>query len=118
MSDTLIVLTNMPDEASAYALAATLVERRLAACVNILAPCRSVYRWQDTIEDAEEIPMLIKTTQSLDAALQAAILEAHPYELPEIIAVPVVSGLPAYLHWVGSETATPDITDDPTSKQS
>lgn len=118
MSDTLIVLTNMPDEASAYALAATLVEQRLAACVNIHAPCRSVYRWQGMIEDAEEVPMLIKTTRSRVAALQAAILAAHPYELPEIIAVPIESGLPAYLHWVGVETSTPDIAEDPASKSS
>jgi len=116
MSDTLIVLTNMPDEASAQALANTLVEQRLAACVNILAPCRSVYRWENKIEDAEEFPMLIKTTRSREAALQAAILAAHPYELPEIIAVPVESGLPAYLEWVGTETATPDIAEQPASK--
>lgn len=112
MSDTLIVLTNMPDQASAQALAATLVERRLAACVNILAPCRSVYRWQDSVEDAEEVPLLIKTTRAREAALQAAILATHPYELPEIIAVPVVAGLSAYLDWVASETTPPDFTDD------
>ncbi len=101
---TLLILTNLPDEASAQALAATLVSARLAACVNMLAPCRSVYRWQGAIEFAQEIPLLIKTTATRYAALEAAIRAAHPYELPEIIAVPVSHGLPEYLGWVDAET--------------
>jgi periplasmic divalent cation tolerance protein len=80
------------------------VERRLAACVNILSPCRSVYRWQGKTEDAEEFPMLIKTTRDRYADLEAAIRAGHPYELPEIIAMPLAAGLSAYLAWVGSET--------------
>lgn len=101
---TLLVLTNLPDQASAQSMAESLVADRLAACVNILAPCRSVYRWQGRIEDAPEIPLLIKTTAERYAALEAAIRAGHPYELPEIIAVPIAHGLPEYLNWVASET--------------
>jgi periplasmic divalent cation tolerance protein len=104
MPDTLIVLTTLPDADSAAALAARLVESRLAACVNLLAPCTSVYRWEDKIETASEVPLLIKTTAARYAALEAAIRAAHPYELPEIVAVPVERGLPAYLAWVDAET--------------
>lgn len=101
----LLVLTNLPDRDAATRLAALLVERRLAACVNLLAPCRSTYRWKGAVESAEEHPLLAKTTAARYAALEAAIREAHPYELPEIIAVPVERGLPAYLDWVEAETA-------------
>jgi len=100
----LLILTNLPDEASAEALATALVTERLAACVNILAPCRSVYRWQGAIESAREVPLLIKTTTERYAALEAAIRVRHPYELPEIVAVPVTHGLPEYLAWVVTET--------------
>lgn len=105
--ETLLVITNLPDAYSAHALAGALVEARLAACVNILAPCRSVYRWQGRTESAEEVPVLIKTTAARYAALEAAIRARHPYELPEIIAVPVDRGLPEYLAWVDSETTEP-----------
>lgn len=101
----LLVLTQLPDAAAARTLAGVLVEARLAACVNILAPCRSVYRWQGKIEEAEEIPLLIKTTAERYAALEAAIRRHHPYELPEIIAVPLERGLPGYLDWVAAETS-------------
>jgi periplasmic divalent cation tolerance protein len=101
---TLLVFTNLPDEASAQALATGLVTERLAACVNVLAPCRSTYRWQGAIESALEIPLLIKTTTERYAALEAAIRARHPYELPEIIAVPIAHGLPEYLTWVVTET--------------
>lgn len=107
-TQTLLVLTNLPDAASAQALATTLVDDRLAACVNMLAPCRSIYRWQGTIESAEEVPLLIKTTAECYAALEAAIRARHPYELPEIIAVPIEHGLPEYLAWVAAETLVED----------
>jgi len=103
-STKLLVLTNVPDRAVAEKLAELLVERRLAACVNILAPCRSVYRWKDAVQHDEEHPMLIKTTQERYAALEQALRTGHPYELPEIIAVPIERGLPAYLDWVAAET--------------
>ena len=103
---TLLVLTNLPDRAAAERLADSLIGQRLAACVNILAPCRSVYRWQDAVQHDEEHPMLIKSTAENYAALEAAIRAGHPYELPEIIAVPIERGLPAYLDWVAAETRT------------
>jgi len=100
----LFVFTSLPDAASARTLAAHLVAARLAACVSILAPCRSIYRWEGKIEDAEETPLLIKTTTARYPALEAAIRARHPYELPEIVAVPIERGLPGYLAWVATET--------------
>jgi periplasmic divalent cation tolerance protein len=83
-----------------------LVERRLAACVNMQAESTSVYRWQGAIETAQEVPLLIKTREALYEMVEAAIREFHPYELPEIMAVTVQRGLPRYLEWISSETAT------------
>ena len=100
----LLVFTNLPDRASAERLAELLLEQRLAACVNILAPCRSVYRWKGAVQHDEEHPMLIKTSAERYGALEQALREGHPYELPEIIAVPIEQGLPAYLDWVAAET--------------
>jgi periplasmic divalent cation tolerance protein len=102
--EALLVLTNLPDGETARALAGHLVTARLAACVNILAPCQSVYRWNGRIEEATEVPLLIKTKVECYAALEAAIREKHPYELPEIVAVPIDRGLPAYLAWLDAET--------------
>jgi len=102
--NTLLVLTNLPDLATAETLAAALVDQRLAACVNILPPCRSVYQWKGATETADEVPLLIKTTEARYAALQASICALHPYETPEIIAVPVTHGLPDYLAWVAAAT--------------
>ena len=101
---TLLVLTNLPDRAAAQRLADLLVEKRLAACVNILAPCRSVYRWEGAVQHEEEHPMLIKTTAERYPELEKALRAGHPYELPEIVAVPIERGLPAYLEWVAAET--------------
>jgi periplasmic divalent cation tolerance protein len=104
--EALLILTNLPDADAAEALARHLTESGHAACINILAPCRSVYRWQGTVETAEEIPLLIKTTAAAYPNVEDAIRNHHPYELPEIIAVPIVRGLPDYLSWVASETHT------------
>jgi periplasmic divalent cation tolerance protein len=101
---TLLVLTNCPDEASANAIALAVVEAKLAACVNILPRVQSIYRWQGSVESAAEIPLLIKCTGANYAALEAKIGELHPYDIPEIIALPVERGLPAYLNWVAAET--------------
>jgi periplasmic divalent cation tolerance protein len=101
---TLLVLTNVPERAAAERLADMLVEQRLAACVSILAPCRSVYRWKGAVQRDEEYPILMKTTAERYPALEQALRAAHPYELPEIIAVPMARGLPAYLEWVAGET--------------
>ena len=114
-SQILLILTNLPDEASAEALAASLVSDRLAACVNVLAPCRSVYRWQGKIENTQEVPLLIKSTEEAYAALEAAIRARHPYELPEIIAVPLAHGLPEYLAWVSAETQVAHADGNPIS---
>jgi periplasmic divalent cation tolerance protein len=100
MNDILLVITNMPDVPSAEKLARLLVESRAAACVNQLAPCASTYRWKDDIETATEIPLLIKTTRTAYPHVEKLISGSHPYELPEIIAVSVTEGLPAYLDWV------------------
>jgi periplasmic divalent cation tolerance protein len=101
---TLLVLTNLPDRETAERLAGVLMEKRVAACVSILAPCRSVYRWKGAVQHEDEHPVLIKTTAERYPALEAAIRAAHPYELPEIIAVPIEHGLPDYLAWVDAET--------------
>jgi periplasmic divalent cation tolerance protein len=99
-----LVVTNLPDRENAVRLADLLIERRLAACVNILAPCISVFRWKGEIQHDEEHPLLIKTARDRYAELEASIRANHPYELPEIIVVPIADGLPAYLQWVESET--------------
>jgi periplasmic divalent cation tolerance protein len=103
--DTLLVITNLPDAESARALATKLVEQRLAACANILSPCLSIYRWEGRLEEAEEVPLLIKTSAARYAALEEAIRAYHPYELPEIVAVRIDNGLPDYLAWVAASTA-------------
>jgi periplasmic divalent cation tolerance protein len=103
----LIVLTNCPDVEVADRIARTVVEQRLAACVNRLAPVESVYRWQGAVERATEVPLLIKTTRERYADLEEAIRALHPYQVPEIIAVPVSAGLPSYLRWVTDETQPP-----------
>jgi periplasmic divalent cation tolerance protein len=97
------VLTNVPDRATAERIANLVIEQRLAACVNILA-CVSVYRWKGAVQHDEEHPLLIKTTAERYAELEATVRAAHPYELPEIIAVPIERGLTAYLDWVAAET--------------
>jgi len=104
MDDAVIVFTNLPDREAAVKLANELVAKKLAACVNVLAGCTSVYRWKGTIENAPEVPVLIKTRAARYAEVEAAIRGLHPYELPEIIAVPVVRGLDDYLRWVADET--------------
>lgn len=95
-----LVVCNVPDAETAERIAETLVSERLAACVNILAPCRSVYRWQGAVERADEVPLLIKTRRDAYAQLEARLLALHPYEVPEIVAWPLAQGLPAYLTWV------------------
>ena len=100
------VLTNLPDSESAFNLARELVGLKLAACVNVLPPATSFYRWEGRDEQATEHPVLIKSTSERYPELEAAIRARHPYELPEIIAWPITSGLPAYLAWVEGEVAS------------
>ncbi|HRH80683.1 MAG TPA: divalent-cation tolerance protein CutA [Thiobacillaceae bacterium] len=100
----LLVLTTLPDQESAAQLARELIESRLAACVNVLSPCRSVYRWQGAIQEDEEHPLIIKTSVARYEDLEQFIRQSHPYELPEIVAVEMDRGLPAYLQWIVGET--------------
>jgi periplasmic divalent cation tolerance protein len=104
MSEVLLALTNLPDRESAERLARVLIEEHAAACVNILGGCTSVYRWKGAVETAAEIPLLIKTTRAAYGRMEETIRSHHPYELPEIIAVPVNIGLADYLQWVADET--------------
>lgn len=108
MDEILLVITNLPDPASARRVAEAVIDSRAAACVNILAQCTSVYRWQGNVERAEEVPVLIKTTRAAYSRLETLIRKHHPYELPEIIAVSVNGGLPDYLQWVAKETQIPE----------
>lgn len=98
------VLTNLPDSESAFNLARELVHLRLAACVNVLAPVDSVYRWEGRVEEAREYPLLVKTSRERYGAVEEAIRARHPYSVPEIVSWPIERGLPAYLDWVGAET--------------
>ena len=100
----LLVITNCPDEAVANAIALAVVEAKLAACVNILPRVQSIYRWQGQVESASEIALFIKSTAAAYPALEAQIRALHPYEVPEIIALDITQGLPAYLNWLAEQT--------------
>ncbi len=100
----ILVLTQLPDRDSAQRLARALVEARLAACVSIGAPAESLYHWKGAIETAAEYPVTIKTCAARYAEVEARILALHPYELPEVVAVPLSHGLDRYLDWIAAET--------------
>lgn len=104
MDRILVLFASFPDRPSAQAFARALLEARLAACVNLLAPCTSMYRWKGRVETAEEIPLLIKSRESLYAAVERELRRLHPYEVPELLALPVAAGLPAYVQWIETET--------------
>ena len=104
MSDVLIVLVTAPAGDAAERLAETLVGERLAACVNLLGPMRSIYRWQDQICRDDEQLLIIKTTRARFAALEARVRALHPYDVPEIIALSIELGSAAYLEWIRSVT--------------
>ena len=94
----------MPDQDSARSLAESLVEQKLAACVNILPPMTAIYKWRGKLELGNEHLLLIKTHKECYAALAETIRDQHPYELPEIVAVPIEQGLPEYLQWIAEST--------------
>lgn len=102
----LIVFTSVPDRAVAEKIALALIERKLAACVSILAGCTSIYRWQGKIETAGEVPLMIKTRAAIYDEVESLVKSLHPYELPEILAVSVEGGLPDYLDWISAATVT------------
>lgn len=104
MEQVLLVVTNVPDAATGDAIARNLVEHKLAACVNCLPGVKSIYQWQGKVEQASEVTLLIKTTRSRYAELEAAIKSMHPYQVPEIIALPLACGWPPYLDWIVKET--------------
>jgi periplasmic divalent cation tolerance protein len=105
MTDALLVLTTLPTADAAAQVAKAVVGERLAACANILPALRSIYRWEDKIQDENEVLVLLKTQKTHLARLTARILELHPYEVPEVLAIPVEQGHPAYLEWIARETA-------------
>ncbi len=100
MEKIVLVLTTVPDSFDAWSLARTLVNDDHAACVSVLSPQISAYRWEGAIETAHERQLLIKTTESRTQALEAAITAAHPYDVPEFLVLPVTGGSEAYLAWV------------------
>lgn len=104
MTEELIVLVTVPSRQSGEAMADTLVGERLAACVNILGPVRSIYRWRGEVCREDEHLLVIKSTRVRYAALEARVRELHTYEVPEVIALPIECGAPAYLAWLRKET--------------
>ncbi len=108
MTDALHVITTTPDEALAARIAQALVERRLAACVQIAGPVQSIFRWQGKVESAAEWQCWIKTTAARFAEVERTIRELHEYSVPEIIATPIVAGSTDYLKWLADETSDLD----------
>lgn len=106
MTDTLLVFTTYPDDVAALQAAKQIVQQKLAACVNVLPQMTSVYVWQGEARTDTEHLLLIKTTTARYPVLESAIRDAHPYELPEIIATPIARGLAGYLEWIAAQTTT------------
>jgi periplasmic divalent cation tolerance protein len=104
MTDALLVFTTLPSADKAAELAKLVVEERLAACANLLPAIRSIYRWQGKLQDENEVLLLLKTRAEHLERLKLRILELHPYELPEVLAVPVEAGYQPYLEWLAGET--------------
>lgn len=104
MNTALLVMTNVPNQEVAMSLATLLVEKKLVACVNIQPQVQSVYRWRGAIETSTECTLMIKSTTQRYNALESTIKEHHPYDVPEIIAIPIAQGLPLYLQWIAQET--------------
>jgi periplasmic divalent cation tolerance protein len=105
MSDKIVVLSTCGSAEEAASIARALVERRLAACVNIVPGVRSVYRWKGAVEEAGEWLLIVKSSQALFERLEEELRKMHSYETPEIVALPVVAGSASYLEWLGAELA-------------
>jgi periplasmic divalent cation tolerance protein len=101
----ILVLTNVPGRAVATELAQALLADRIAACVNIGGPVESIYHWRGRIEKGEEVPVAIKTRSALYSKVEDALRKIHPYDTPEIIAIPIVDGDARYLDWLAAETS-------------
>lgn len=106
--DVVLIISNAPDMLLAKRIAHVLVEDGLAACVNLGAPMLSVYRWKGEVEGADEIPLWIKTTWDRQQAVVQALARLHPYDVPEVIVLPVIGGLASYLDWVRGRADPPD----------
>ena len=104
-ASTVVVLTTLPDETSASGLAARLVEERLIACANVVAGVTSVYRWDGEVKRDPEVLVVAKTTAQAASTVQARIAELHPYEVPEVLVLPVHGGYRPYLEWVAAEVS-------------
>jgi periplasmic divalent cation tolerance protein len=103
-SDAIVVLTTVATEEEAVDLVRTLLDRRLVACGTVLPGARSLYRWQGKVADEREFVVLLKTRSACLEPLQEAFAEAHPYKVPELLALPVAAGLEKYMDWISSET--------------
>ena len=103
MTDVVLVLSTVPDDPSAETIVKTLVEERLAACVNLFSPMQSVYRWKGAVDSSIERQIVIKTSQALVPSLERRLRELHPYELPEFLVIPVAGGSSDYLGWLAEQ---------------
>lgn len=104
MTDALVVLVTAPTAEQAAALARALVDERLAACGNVLAGVRSVYRWEGSVHEDAEALLVLKTTRARFEALRERVIALHPYQVPEVLALPVEAGSAEYLAWIAAET--------------
>lgn len=103
-NNTIVVLSNLPDKATALKMANELLDQKLIACANVMAPCTSVYQWQGKVQQEDEVPVLMKTTRRQWPALMQAIERLHPYDVPEIVMLSPGDVLPAYAQWVANST--------------
>jgi periplasmic divalent cation tolerance protein len=108
MTDKIVVFSTCGSEEEAVRIATHLVDAHIAACVNLIPKVRSIYRWEGKVEDSAEWLLLIKTSRERFAALQTALEAAHSYEVPEVIAVPIIDGSQDYLAWLETELALPN----------
>lgn len=104
VEDFIVILVTASSEEEARKIASYLVEKRLAACVNLFKDIESIYRWKGKISDEKEVLMLIKTRKKLYKSVEDEVKKLHSYEVPEIIALPIISGSKDYLYWIDSET--------------
>jgi periplasmic divalent cation tolerance protein len=105
-TDVLVVLVTAPSQEKAVEIARAVVEARLAACGNVVPGLRSIYRWEGRVHDDTEALLVLKTTRARFEALRDRVLALHPYEVPEVLALPVEAGSAAYLQWIAAETAS------------
>ncbi len=116
MTDKVVVLVTCGSDEEAERIARALVEARLAACVNILGSVRSIYRWEEKLNDDQEVLLLIKTSRSLFDQVRRTVEKAHSYEVPEVICLPIIDGAPNYLNWLADSVAESPQPTAPTPK--